>query len=169
MLTEVATAFVDASAAHLRLTLDLPRQPALESTVVHVAPFAVELRVLGASHQCVVRSPAGALLSETVACLEGDDGQPLPGTHERVAGGLRYAFASSVARVSASAVRGRAESLRAAAAADPLGLAGVFPGSPDALTALSCRPVRGGVAWRTVHLYPHTREVVETSSSVVGA
>lgn len=169
MLTEVATAFADASAADLRLALDLPGQPALEATVVHVAPFAVELRVLGASHQCLVRTPGGAVLSETVACSVGEDGDPLPGAHERVAGGLRYAFTSTVTHVGERELRARAEALRAAARADPLGLAGVFPGSPDALTALSCRPVRGGVAWQTVHLYPSTCEVVGTASTVVGA
>jgi hypothetical protein len=45
----------------------------------------------------------------------------------------------------------------------------VFPGSPDALTALWCRPLPGGVAWQTVHLYPHTGEAVETASTAVAA
>ena len=167
MLTEVATAFVDARAASLRLALDLPRQPALETRVIEVAGFTVELRVLGASHQCIARRPDGAALSETVACLAGARGDPLPRVHDRAVPGLRYAFASTVEHVAPAGVRTRAAALRAEAASDPLALAGVFPGSPDALTSLCCRPVAGGLAWRTVHLYPHTRELVETSTTVL--
>ena len=169
MLAEIATAFVDASAASLRLALDLPPQPALEATIVGAGSFEVELRVLGASHQCIARRPGGAALSETVACLTGAPGGPLPASHDRAKAGLRYTFSSSVARVGTAALRTRADALRAAAAADPRALAGVFPGSPDALTALRCEPVAGGVAWTTVHLYPHTGELVETSTTVVVA
>jgi hypothetical protein len=169
LLAEVATAYVDVSAASLRLALDLPRLPALESVTVEVAGFALELRVLGASHQCLARGPGGAVVSETVACLEGAGGGPLPATHARAEDGLHYSFTSTVERVSPGAVRTRADALRAAAAADPLALAGVFPGSPDALTALRCAPVDGGVAWQTVHLYPHTGEAVETASTAVAA
>lgn len=169
MLTQVATAFVDASAASLRLALDLPRQPALETTVVRVGDFAVELRVLGASHQCIARHERAGAVSETVACLDGAPGQALPAAHERTTGGLRYAFASAVEHLGARALRARADALRAAAATDALALAGVFPGSPHALTAVRCAPVDGGVTWRTVHLYPHTGEAVETATTVVAA
>jgi hypothetical protein len=169
VLAEVATAFVDASAASLRLALDLPPQPALQTTVVEAGGFRVELRVLGASHQCIARRAGGAELSETVACLQGAPGGPLPASHDRAEDGLRYTFTSTVEHVGAEALRTRAEALRAAAAADPRALAGVFPGSPDALTALRCEPVAGGVGWTTVHLYPHTGELVETSTTVVAA
>jgi len=166
MLREVATAYVDATAASLRLALDLPPQPALEAVVVEAGGFALDLRVLGASHQCIARA-GDAVLSETVAC--GATGGPLPPAHDRAARGLRYAFWSSVERLDAAGVRARAEAVRAGAAADPLALAGVFPGSPDALTALTCRAVEGGVAWRTVHLYPPTGELVATASTVRAA
>ncbi len=166
MLREVATAYVDATASSLRLALDLPPQPALEASVVEVGGFVLELRVLGASHQCI--AAAGPVrLSETVAC--GAAGALLPPVHDRAAAGLRYRFSSTVEQLDAAAVRARADALRAGAAADPLALAGVFPGSPDALTALSCRAVDGGVAWETVHLYPHTGELVATASTVLAA
>jgi hypothetical protein len=164
LLREVATPYVDATAASLRLALDLPPQPALETTVVDVGGFTVELRVLGASHQCIATAGAVAL-SETVAC--GAAGGLLPPAHDRAAAGLRYTFASTVEELDARAVRARADALRAGAAADPLALAGVFPGSPDALTVLSCRPVDGGVTWETVHVYPHTGELVSTASTVL--
>lgn len=167
MLERVATAYVDASAASLRLALDLPPQPALGAAVVAVGPFAVELRVLGASHQAIARGPAGEL-SETVACLDAPGGGPLPAEHGRAGDGLRYAFTSAVERLSRDALRARAEALRAACADDPLALAGVFPGSPDALTALRCRAVADGVGWETVHLYPRTGELVTTASTVRG-
>ncbi len=166
MLREVATAYVDATAASLRLALDLAPQPALETAVVEVGGFTVELRVLGASHQCIATAGANTL-SETVAC--GAAGGLLPAAHDRAAAGLRYRFASSVEQLDAAGVRARAGALRDQVAADPLALAGVFPGSPDALTALTCRAVDGGVAWETVHLYPHTGELVATASTVLAA
>jgi hypothetical protein len=156
VLTEVAAAYADVSASSLRLALDLPPQPALDATVLTVGGIGVELRVLGASHQVI----AGGV-SETVACLAGDHGR-LPPRVERAG----YAFASSVEVLSRAAFRARADAVRAAAAADPLSLAGVFPGSPDALTALTCRPDGAGVAWQTTHLYPRTREAVVTRSRV---
>ncbi len=154
MLTEVAAAYADVSANSLRLALDLPAQPALDCAVVEVGGVTVELRLLGASHQVI----AGAT-SETVACLAGDHAA-LPPRVERPG----YAFESSVERLSPAAFRARADAVRAAAATDELALAGVFPGSADALTAITCRAVPGGVAWETTHLYPRTGEAVVTRS-----
>ncbi|HEV3002201.1 MAG TPA: DUF2617 family protein [Solirubrobacteraceae bacterium] len=155
MLTRVAAAYADVSASSLRLALGLPAQPALDVLAVRAGPVTVELRLLGASHQVIA-----AGVSETVACLPGEHA-PLPPRVERPG----YAFASSVEVLAPAAFRARAEAVRAAAAADPLALAGVFPGSPDALTALSCRPAPGGgVEWETAHLYPRTGEAVVTRS-----
>ena len=167
MLAQVATAFVDARAGSLRLALDLPPQPALEAVALRVGGVSVELRVLGASHQAIARTPGGDL-SETVACLDLGGG-PLPAALERRDDGLDYRFSSTVLRPGTEALRARADALRAEAAGDALSLAGVFPGSPDALTALRCRAVPGGVAWETVHLYPHTGELVETATTVTAA
>lgn len=155
MLTEVAAAYADVSANSLRLALDLPAQPALDCAVVDVGGVTVELRLLGASHQVI----AGAV-SETVACLPGEHAA-LPPRVERPG----YAFESTVETLSPAAFRARADAVRAAAADDPLALAGVFPGSADALTALTCRAAPGGgVAWETTHLYPRTGEAVVTRS-----
>ena len=167
MLAEVATAFVDAKAGSLRLALDLPPQPALRDVRLRVGGCTIELRVLGASHQAIA-AVDGARLSETVACLPAGGG-PLPEALERREGPLRYAFTSTVEQLGPDALRERAQALRAQVSGDDLALAGLFPGSPDALTALWCRPVDGGVSWETVHLYPHTGELVGTSSLVVAA
>lgn len=154
MLTEVAAAYADVSANSLRLALDLPAQPALDCAVVEVGGVTVELRLLGASHQVI----AGAT-SETVACLPGEHAA-LPPRVERPG----YAFESSVETLAPAAFRARADAVRAAAAADELALAGVFPGSADALTAITCRAVPRGIAWETTHLYPRTGEAVVTRS-----
>lgn len=155
MLTTVAVAYADVTAASLCLALDLPPQPALDTAEVELAGVTVELRVLGASHQVLV----GGAVSETVACLDGPR-DPLPAVVERDG----YRFTSTVERLPLAALRDRAEALRAAAARDPRALAAVFPGSPDALTALSCRRTASGVAWTTVHVYPGTGEIVTTQS-----
>jgi hypothetical protein len=154
VLTEVAAAYVDVSASSLRLALDLPAQPALDAAVLRVGTIAVELRLLGASHQVLA-----AGVSETVACLPGEHAA-LPPRVERPG----YAFESSVEILAPAPFRARANAVRAAAAADPLALAGVFPGSADALTAVTCRAAPGGLAWETAHLYPRTGEVVVTRS-----
>jgi hypothetical protein len=162
VLTTVTVAYTDVTAASLCLALDLPPQPALDVVPVDLGGVTVELRVLGASHQVLV----GDAVSETVACLQGTT-EPLPSTVERAAGGMTYRFTSAVERVTPAALRERADDLRRRAAADPQALAAVFPGSPHALTGLSCRRLDGGVAWTTVHLYPGPGEVVTTDTVLV--
>jgi hypothetical protein len=49
----------------------------------------------------------------------------------------------------------------------PDALAGIFPGSPDALTVLAGREVAGGWTWSSWHVYPAAGEVVRTRSSLV--
>ena len=58
--------------------------------------------------------------------------------------------------------------LRADLADDPYALVGVFPGDPDAVTALAVRPAppAGAVRWRTWHAYPQTNELVLTETMV---
>lgn len=155
MLTEISVRFADVSATSLGLALDLPPQPALDELRVDVGGIAVELRVLGASHQVIVDGE----FSETVACLESTAG-PLPERLERDG----YCFASSTERLDSVEFRRRADALRHRAAEDPRSLAGVFPGSLDAITAMTCRPGREGLVWTTTHLYPRTREAVVTAT-----
>ena len=160
MLAAVEVAYADTTAAALGLWLDLPPQPALEVLAVEVGGIALQLRVLGASHQVVADG-----LSETVACRDGATGA-LPPHAERDGAALRYRFASRVHRLGGDELAARARELRLRAARDPLALAGVFPGSPDAVTGIACREAEDGVAWRTFHLYPRTGELVETQTSL---
>lgn len=157
MLVELTVPYADVQARDLSLALGAPRQAALEVLRRRVCGLDVELRLLGCSHQAVVED--GALLSETVACLPGSAGG-LPASHS--AGG--YTFAARVERHAGAAFEARAAELLQAAADDPAGLAGVFPGPGTAFTALRLRAVEGGAAWTTWHGYPQTGELVITES-----
>jgi hypothetical protein len=157
MLVELAVPYADVRAGDLVLALDAPRIEALEVLRVRAGGLDVELRLLGSSHQAFVED--GRLLAETVACRPGHEGG-LPPRH--AAGG--YAFAARVEALAGPDYERRARSLLASAAADPSGLAGVFPGSGTAFTALRLREAPGGAAWTTWHGYPQTGELVITES-----
>lgn len=165
MLAEVAVPYVDTSAAALGLWLDLPAQPALEVARLEVGGLRLDLRVLGASHQVLALAPGRGLLTETVACRAGAPAA-LPARADRIAGGLRHRFTSSVMRLDPPGLRARARALRVLAEGHPDVLAGVFPGSPDAITVIGCCAAGGGAEWWTEHVYPRTGEVVATRSVV---
>ncbi|MEV0808897.1 DUF2617 family protein [Micromonospora sp. NPDC050200] len=161
MLVSIDTPYVDTSAADLGLALGGPELPALAVREVELPGGArLRLRLLGASHQVVLGG-----LTETVACLPGRPPH-LPSTlHDEPNG---YRFTATVLRPSAGELRVRVAALRAELADDPYALVGVFPGGPDAVTALAVRPdPRGGsVGWRTWHAYPQTNELVLTETVV---
>ena len=155
MLIHLQLPFADVRAGDLSLSLGAPAAPALEVLRVRAGGFAVELRLLGSSHQAVVD---GGLLSETVACTPGAPGR-LPRRARRRAGRADYGFRARVAPLGADAER-----TLAAVADDPAGLVGVFPGVPGAFTALRVEPLARGAAWTTWHAYPQTGELVITRS-----
>ncbi|MCM0675346.1 DUF2617 family protein [Micromonospora phytophila] len=165
MLVTLAAPYVDTSAADLSLALDDVERPAL-----HVLDLALpgtvrlRLRLLGASHQVILRAP-GTTLTETVACLPGRPPE-LPGTVHDEANG--YRFTATVLRPDGTGLIDRVAALRADLADDPYALVGVFPGDVDAVTALSVRPdpPGGSLGWRTWHAYPQTNELVLTETVV---
>lgn len=136
-------------AADLVHAIDAPRVRALETLRVEVGGLAVELGLLGHSHQVCV-----ADLVETVACVPGVPGDLPPS----LAAG-RYRFTASVSPLDA-----RAAAIAAAVGEDPCGLVGVFAG--DAFTALRATPLRDGVQWETWHAYPQTGELVHTTGEL---
>ncbi len=69
-------------------------------------------------------------------------------------------------RLGAAGYAERARGLIAAAAADPRGLVGVFPGRDGAFTSLRVCERPRGAAWETWHGYPQTAELVRTSSTI---
>ncbi|WP_067827510.1 DUF2617 family protein [Actinomadura kijaniata] len=153
--------YADTRADALSFALGLAPLEALAVRTVERSGHAVELRLLGASHQVIV----GAF-SETVACLPGHD--RLPG---RFRGRIRdwsYEFRDETRVHDAAGFRRAVEGLLADLDTRDDALVGVFPGSPHAVTALAVDPADPaaptGYGWRTWHTYPQTQEVVMTRS-----
>lgn len=153
--------FLDASAEQLVWQLDAPIQEALAIGHVAWSWCTLEIRLLGASHQVVVRTLDGGECSELVACRPGR-GDGLPSAVSDSRAGLRYRFDSEVEQVPAEALAERATSLLVRLSGDSRALVGSFPGSPHAVTAVEV--VDGG--WRTWHLYPQTGQVVATATQL---
>jgi hypothetical protein len=162
--------YADTSAAMLGHALGLPAQDSLGDLVVPDpvgVGSALSLRLLGASHQVLLDAPGGRV-SETVACLDDPPPDALPARLECSLPVGRYAFTADVRRLAPDALRREVDALRRELAGRPHALIGVFPGAPDAVTALLAEPSpeAGTVAWRTWHVYPQTAEIAHTRSSV---
>jgi hypothetical protein len=125
---------------------------------------SVELRILGCSHQALVRAE-GDLLSEVVACLP-DGSRNLPRSLSRPGAHRDYAFSSEVLSLSGLEHGRRARAVVEEVESDPDGLLGVFPGLPNAFTAVRWRGDGSVLRWETWHSYPQTREIVHTASTL---
>ncbi|GHE66504.1 DUF2617 family protein [Streptomyces vinaceus] len=164
MLTTLQTTYTDTRAADLAWALGRDRLPALAVLNLELAGAKLELRLLGASHQ-VLLEEGGVLCSETVACMPGSR-TPLPlGVAKRM-GDWEYEFAARVENLSQGSFAGRAQELLALVADHPNGLAGTFPGSPYAFTAMLAQRHEGQVRWRTWHAYPQEGQLVATRTRV---
>lgn len=173
MLVCLEAPYVDTSAGDLSLALGGPELPALHVLDLDLpAGCRLRLRLLGASHQVLLHPApptgdpaASAVLTETVACLPGRRPE-LPATVHRPTDG--YTFTATVLRPAVGGLSSRVAALRADLADDPYALVGVFPGDPDAVTALAVAPDPTGrtVRWRTWHAYPQTNELVLTETVV---
>ncbi|MEV6105427.1 DUF2617 family protein [Streptomyces sp. NPDC051940] len=174
MLTTLQTSYTDTRAADLAWRLGMEPLPALAVLPLRLDRTEVELRLLGASHQVLVEDSDGRC-SETVACLPGSS-TPLPLGVAKQLGDWEYEFGARVETLAPSAFEVRAQELLALVAEHPHGLAGVFPGSPYAFTALLAHrqdrgegvdgPSWGRLAWRTWHAYPQEGRLVTTRSRV---
>lgn len=164
MLTTLNTSYTDTRAADLAWTLGREPLPALATLDLELGGSQVQLRLLGASHQ-VLLEEAASVCSETVACIAGSS-TPLPlGVAKRV-GDWDYEFAARVEVLSPGSFADRAQELLALVSDHPNGLAGVFPGSPHAFTALLAQRHEGEVRWRTWHAYPQDGQLVATRTRV---
>ncbi|MEW2352600.1 DUF2617 family protein [Spirillospora sp. NPDC029432] len=166
MLAPLDTPYADTRADALSFALGLPPMDALAVLPVRNGGLALELRLLGASHQVIVEPG----FSETVACLPGDP-EPLPGRLHADHAGWAYDFtATTAAHGDGAAFEHAVDELLARLDGRADALTGTFPGSPHAVTALALttdpsRPGRTG--WHTWHAYPQTREIVMTRSRLV--
>ncbi|AJE83524.1 MULTISPECIES: DUF2617 family protein [Streptomyces] len=164
MLTTLNTAYSDTRADDLAWALGREPLPALASLDLELSNVRLQLRLLGASHQVILEQEEG-ICSETVACIPGSR-TPLPlGVAKRI-GDREYEFAARVETLSQGQFAGRAQELIALVSEHPHGLAGVFPGSPYAFTALLAQCHDGQVHWRTWHAYPQDGQLVATRTRV---
>ncbi|GAA0924687.1 DUF2617 family protein [Streptomyces thermoalcalitolerans] len=164
MLTTLNTSYTDTRAADLAWALGREPLPALATLDLELAGANIQLRLLGASHQVLLEGEQGDC-SETVACLSGSS-TPLPlGVAKRV-DDWEYEFAARVEKLSPGSFAGRAQELLALVSDHPHGLAGVFPGSPHAFTAMLAQWHEGQVHWRTWHAYPQEGQLVSTRTRV---
>ncbi|MFC8508517.1 DUF2617 family protein [Streptomyces sp. NPDC057411] len=164
MLTTLKTSYTDTRAADLAWALGRDPLPALAVLDLELAGAKLQLRLLGASHQ-VLLEEEGRNCSETVACMPGSS-TPLPlGVSKRV-GEWEYEFAARVETLTQGSFAGRAQELLALVADHPHGLAGTFPGSPHAFTAMLAQRTEGQVRWRTWHAYPQEGQLVVTRTQI---
>ena len=166
MLAPLTVPFVDASASQLTWWIGDDAPAPLATLLLTGSTGSLELRLLGASHH-VVATAGAARCPEVVAC--GVRPGALPARHDGAVGGARYRFTSATSAYDEVALPRLARDLRRRCAGSPRALVGVFPGSPDALTVLTGREVRGGWAWSSWHVYPGAGEVVRTRSTLVVA
>ncbi|MEU9793923.1 DUF2617 family protein [Streptomyces sparsogenes] len=164
MLTTLRTAYTDTRAADLAWCLGREPLPALAVLDLRLREFSVQLRLLGASHQVLLEG-AGGSCSETVACMSGRS-TPLPMGVSTLVDGREYEFAARVEELPGDSFAGRAQELLALVADHPHGLAGTFPGSPHAFTAMVAQRRGGLVSWRTWHAYPQEGRLVTTRTWV---
>src|ERR1043165_1106339 len=166
MRTELSVPYADTAPEQLSFALDLPELPALETRdldgVFGGGPLT--LRLLGASHQVVLRTPEG-VLTETLACLA-DRTPSLPSTVDARVAGVRYRFSVLTETPPAADFGDTVSTLRQGVARSPYGLVGVFPGDDNAITALLVEPGHARVVWRTWHAYPQTGQLVVTRTTV---
>ncbi|MEW2070478.1 DUF2617 family protein [Streptomyces sp. NPDC007346] len=164
MLTTLQTAYSDTRAADLAWTLGREPLPALAVLDLQLGGAELQLRLLGASHQVLLQEDRG-VCSETVACMPGSS-TPLPlGVAKRL-GDWEYEFAARVETLTQGQFAGRAQELLALVSDHPHGLAGTFPGSPYAFTAMLAQCIEGQVRWRTWHAYPQEGQLVVTRTRV---
>lgn len=126
----------------------------------------MRLRLLGASHQ-VFAGP----VRETVACLP-EAVRGLPTTLTRQPAGWTYDFSAVTECLDPAEFSARVADALSRADEAEHSLSGVFPGSPEAVTAVVVEACdeglggadRPGLAWRTWHSYPQDGHIVSTHS-----
>lgn len=164
MLTTLKTAYTDTRSGDLSWALGREPLPALAVLDLDLDGAHMQLRLLGASHQVLLDERLGGC-SEAVACMPGSS-TPLPLGFAKEFGDWEYEFAARVEALSSGSFTRRAQELLALVADHPHGLAGTFPGDPNAFTALLAQRHQDQVQWRTWHAYPQEGRLVATRTRV---
>ncbi|MCZ9354726.1 DUF2617 family protein [Streptomyces mutabilis] len=156
--------YLDTAADQLCFSLDLTERPSLAEREVLVGGMSVRMRLLGASHQVFVGP-----VRETVACLPGAD-RGLPARLTRQQGDWTYDFSATTARLDPREFSAQVAGILGRAAEAEHSLCGVFPGSPEAVTAVvveaSEKACRTRLSWRTWHTYPQDGQIVSTHTTL---
>jgi Protein of unknown function DUF2617 len=169
MLVDLLIGYCDTNAEELGWSLDLGLQPALATRRIHVPPFELEIRLLGASHQVAVRwarpgarraDSSDPFCLETVACIPRQT-TALPAEAVRDSPRWSYAFESAARTVDAGEFDRTIARLEAGA---DRGLVGRYPGECGALTAVLTSGGGRALSWTTWHTYPQDRRIVTTES-----
>lgn len=142
--------FVDTSPADLTFTTESPLLPALAVKAIG----ALEMRILGASHQIRI----GQWI-ETLACLP-DDRPSLPTTASEPG----YTFRSVTTAYAPTELARTVQTITAEAEAAH-GLTVTFQGDPLALTCITAEEHADHHEWTTWHVYPQSGEIVTTQST----
>lgn len=177
MIVRLDVPFADTSASRLRYLPSAPTLPVLaELDQPDLVPGGhLSLRLLGASHQAVLRLPDGEY-AETLACLDLPEAgapaaQPPPARRTVAVGAWQIRLRVTVDRDSPAVLAAASREMRdCAERADPdRSLYASFPGHPLAATFLRVRPRRDSLdspAWTTVHVYPESGERVRTRTEI---
>jgi hypothetical protein len=152
----LTTPFLDTDADQLSFALGRPAREALAVRDLTVGGLDVQLRLLGASHQIFVGP-----VRETVACLPGLEGG-LPDAATQDFDDWSYYFSARVQCFSTVEFSEQVARIRSRSDQHPQALYGIFPGSPEAVTALIVERQSAGLSWSTWHTYPQSRQIVAT-------
>ncbi len=163
MHAELTTAYTDTRADALGWYLGLGPLRPLAARSLELGAARLELCLLGASHQVLVRAPRG-VCSETVACL-GSARTPLPARAAQRVDGWDYEFTSLVEFLPGDRFEARVRALVAEVETHPGGMVGAYPGVPNAVTAITAERSGAGFRWATWHTYPQEGRIVSTRSS----
>ncbi|WP_395571877.1 DUF2617 family protein [Streptomyces sp. BK79] len=170
-LLSLQAPYLDTAADQLCFSLDLTERPALAEREVLVGGVRVRMRLLGASHQVFVGP-----VRETVACLPGA-ARGLPPRLTRQQGDCTYDFSATTARLDPFEFSAQVADVLGRAADAEHSLCGVFPGSPEAVTAVvveasdeaveaSGKALPTRLSWRTWHTYPQDGQIVSTHTTL---
>jgi hypothetical protein len=188
MVVELDVGYCDTRAEDLGWSLELEPRPALAVRDLAEAGFLIQLRLLGASHQVVVRvagaghgpdpgsspgfnpefsrspeldcGPADAepVCLETLACIPDRTG-PVPAEAEAVLGRWHYTFDSHTGRHSPAEFDGLIGGIERASRS---GILGRYQGAPGAVTAISLHSEGRTLRWSTWHTSPQQGSIVTT-------